>query len=46
MVNDTLQMYCDESVTMNMNILLGETILPAEAALTISEPSLWISSLH
>ena len=34
MVNDTLQMHCDTSVTMNMNIL-GETILPAEAALTI-----------
>ena len=35
MVNDTVQMHCDKSVTMNMNILSGETILPAEAALTI-----------
>ena len=25
MVNDTLPMHCDKSVTMNMNILLGET---------------------
>ena len=35
MVNDTLQMHSDKSVTMNMNILPGETILSEKAALTI-----------
>ena len=33
-VNDNLQMYHDKPVTMNMKILLGETILPEKAALT------------
>ena len=31
MVNDTLQMLCDRPVTMNIEILLGETILIVEA---------------
>ena len=31
MVNDTLQMHCDRPVTMNIEILLGETILIVEA---------------
>lgn len=31
MVNDTLQMHCDRPVTMNIKILLGETILIVEA---------------
>ena len=35
MVDDTLQLHCDKLVTMNINILLSETILPVEAALTI-----------
>ena len=35
MVNDILQMHCDQSVTINIGILLGETILPEEEALTI-----------
>ena len=37
MVNDTLQMHCDKPVTMNMEFLLGENILPEEAALTVRE---------
>ena len=36
MVNDTLQMHCDKSVTMNTNILLEETVLQAQAFLTIT----------
>ena len=35
MVNDTLQTYCDKPVTMDMEFLFGETILPEEAALTV-----------
>ena len=31
MVNDTLQMHCDRPVTMDIEILLGETILIVEA---------------
>ena len=34
-VNDTLQLHSDKSVTVNMNVLLGETIFPAEPVLTI-----------
>ena len=35
MVDDTLQLHCDKLVTMNINILHIETILPVEEALTI-----------
>ena len=35
MVDDTLQLHCDKSGTMSINILLSEAILPVEAALTI-----------
>ena len=35
MTNGSLQMHCDKPVTMNVEFLLGETILPEEAAWTV-----------